>query len=177
MNLRWEFPLETVSALNQREHHMARHRRVKKERKRAALFMPPEAKAFGPVLIITLTRLAPAELDDGDNLPSALKGVRDQLAAELKVNDRSQLVRWRYAQEPAAEAGVRVEFQANPGPLLARALEQVPPLLPRRDPPRPPGQTGEPGELPGEWVHRWPRYTPPPLKPRVTPNVVPPRKP
>lgn len=126
-------PLRTVSGLNAREHWRARARRVKAERQAVAAMlwancMPP---AF-PCTVL-LTRIAPSNGLDDDNLAGALKGVRDEVAKWLGVDDRhSEIVRYRYAQRRGREWGVEIGFGApestlleqNPGP-SASIAEQV----------------------------------------------------
>ena len=51
-----------------------------------------------PPLLVTITRVGPRRLDD-DNLASACKYVRDQIAAAVGVDDGSPLYTWRYEQE------------------------------------------------------------------------------
>ncbi len=65
------------------------------------------ATTRGEPLVCTLTRIG-RKLDD-DNLASAFKAVRDQVAAELGVDDGSDAVAWRYAQE-RGPAGIRIEI-------------------------------------------------------------------
>lgn len=109
--IRFELPLEIPSVANLREHWAAKAERVKAQRK-AAMLKCPKWTA-GPVLVVTLTRVAPRELDS-DNLASAMKGIRDGIAARLGVDDGSKLVEWRYAQE-VGPAAVRVAVDARPG--------------------------------------------------------------
>jgi hypothetical protein len=104
-------PIRTVSALNAREHWRARARRVKHERQATALFLRQEG--VRPLLpcSVHLTRIAPSNGLDSDNLPGAVKGVRDQIADWLGVDDkRADLVSYHYAQE-RGPWGVRVEFK------------------------------------------------------------------
>lgn len=92
-------PLRTVSVPNQREHHMAKHRRVKAERKAVAWLLNGKQLPPPPV-VVTLTRLSPhhTPLDD-DNLTGALKAVRDEVAKYLGVDDgNTAMVRFVYAQ-------------------------------------------------------------------------------
>ena len=95
-------PVKAVSLTNQREHWSRRHRRARMERItvwaywRAVEDLLPDGWSSAAV---TLTRIAPRALDVGDNLPAALKSVRDQVAEELGVDDASEKVVWRYAQE------------------------------------------------------------------------------
>jgi len=66
---------------------------------------------------VILTRVAPSAGVDDDNLVGALKGVRDQVAAWLGVDDRHRnQVRYRYAQR-RGEWGVEIAF----GPPVAGA--------------------------------------------------------
>lgn len=104
-----EIPLRTVSGLNVREHWRARSRRVKAERDATAWLLRPVAKPPLPCVVL-LTRIAPSGGLDDDNLPGALKGVRDQIAAWIGVDDRKrEIVRYRYAQR-RGKWGVAVEF-------------------------------------------------------------------
>lgn len=103
-------PVRTISALNAREHWSARARRVKKEREITAWLLKGRAIAALPVTV-TLTRVGPTNgLDEGDNLNSAMKGVRDEVAAWLGVNDRDPRVTWKYGQRRAKEWGVEIEL-------------------------------------------------------------------
>lgn len=114
-----EFPLRTVSALNEREHWGAKARRVKRERRTTGLALlmvrgspTLKARARGHLagdgrLVVELTRLSRGELDD-DNLRGALKSVRDQVAEWLGVDDRDPRVTWAYGQERAAGFAVRI---------------------------------------------------------------------
>lgn len=104
-----EIPIRTVSGLNVREHWRARSRRVKAERDATAWLLRPVTKPALPCVVM-LTRIAPSGGLDDDNLPGALKGVRDQIAAWIGVDDRKrEIVRYRYAQRRGKWA-VAVEF-------------------------------------------------------------------
>lgn len=111
MTVRIEVPLTTVSAPNRREHWAVKAKRVKKERDVTRRVLPRKWPG-APVLVVRLTRCSPRELDS-DNLAGALKGIRDQVASWLRIDDGSSLVEWRYSQEhrPATQGlpGVRVE--------------------------------------------------------------------
>lgn len=91
-------PIHTESMSNARLHWSVKAKAVQAQRRATAYRTPPALKALGPLLVVTLTRVSPRELDD-DNLRGALKGVRDQVASALRVDDRSRLVRWEYGQE------------------------------------------------------------------------------
>ena len=104
-------PIRTVSALNAREHPMARHRRVKSERNATFWILAPLAKPATLPAAVRLTRLGPTNgLDQDDNLNASMKGVRDQVAEWLGVNDRDPRVKWLYAQRREKAWGVGVEF-------------------------------------------------------------------
>ena len=72
---------------------MARARRVKRERADVALvlsqFTPPEAGQ----ITVTLTRCAPHKIDS-DGAVHAMKGVRDQVAAWLGLDDDDPRITW-----------------------------------------------------------------------------------
>lgn len=51
---------------------------------------------------VTLTRVAPSNGLDSDNLQGGLKAVRDELAVWLGVDDRDPRVEWKYAQRRGA---------------------------------------------------------------------------
>jgi len=114
-------PIRTRNGLNDREHWSARSRRVKTERAatRAAferLVFFPHTTDEGATYTVRMTRIAPRRMDD-DNLAGALKGVRDEIAACLGVNDGSARVLWGYDQSrglPKEYAVmVRIDAQAK----------------------------------------------------------------
>jgi glucose-6-phosphate-specific signal transduction histidine kinase len=107
-------PMKAASTANVREHWAARHRRTKPQRRAAALLTKSLVRDLRPALTITLTRVSPRALDD-DNLRGALKSFRDGVASALRIDDRSPLVRFEYAQrrgEPNEHA-VDVTFTDN----------------------------------------------------------------
>lgn len=61
---------------------------------------------------VLLTRVAPGNGLDDDNLSGSLKAIRDQVAHWLRVDDRDPLVKWTYAQRRGTrgEWAVEVEF-------------------------------------------------------------------
>ncbi len=111
-------PIHTRGS-NAREHWQQRHRRVKAERRHTASMLLGQQRPGIPC-VVTLTRLSSGTLDEGDNLPAALKGVRDQIAAWLGIDDRhSDQVRYEYRQRkvPRGQYGVEVTF----GPAVSGA--------------------------------------------------------
>lgn len=108
-------PFRTVSESNMREHHMAKARRVKWQRNVVGLAVRPRVKGMAHPLpcSVLMTRVAPRPLDD-DNLRGALKATRDQIAAELGVDDRDPRVVWRYAQRRGGKGVYAVEIVFTP---------------------------------------------------------------
>lgn len=89
---------------NVREHHMARHRRIKKERAAVARILSQQERPALPV-IVTVIRCCAGWLDAHDNLPFAMKGPVDEIAEWLGLpNDRDPRVTWKYDQRKAGRA-------------------------------------------------------------------------
>ena len=65
-------------------------------------------------LTITITRVAPAELDT-DNLAASAKHVRDGVSDWLGINDKDKRLQWRYEQEKQGKGvyGVKVRVQTR----------------------------------------------------------------
>lgn len=105
-------PIRTYSLTNQRCHWMKKHR-IAKGHRLACLAIPKMDGSWLPC-VVTLTRIAPRELDD-DNLTSSTKSVRDSVADRLGVDDRDPRVRWEYGQERGGvrEYAVRVEIRTE----------------------------------------------------------------
>lgn len=102
-------PLRTVPGQNVRELWQARTSRVKKERKTTAWSLVGQKRPPIPCSV-RLTRVAPSSGLDDDNLLGALKGVRDQVAEWLGVDDRDRTkVRYLYDQK-RGPWGVTIEF-------------------------------------------------------------------
>lgn len=103
-------PIHTVSEANRREHWAARAKRVAAHRQITRYLV--RTKGCTLPCVVTLTRVAPRALDD-DNLRGALKACRDGVADAFRVDDRSPLISWAYAQErgPARSYAVRVEVE------------------------------------------------------------------
>jgi hypothetical protein len=105
--------LRTYNVTNVRMHWRARNAKTQEARDAVteALYeqdwtipAPSEARPWD----VHLVRLAPRELDD-DGVVSALKGVRDAVAAFVGVDDKHRrLVRYTYDQRPQPEYGVEI---------------------------------------------------------------------
>lgn len=130
---RFTLPIRTVSAANAHEAPMARHSRVKKERKAAREKSP--RWPFAPLLEVVLTRVGRGELDKEDNLPMALKAVRDGLADWLGFSDDSSpLLAWTYRQRrEQVDFFVEVEIRVF-GPVRLE-VDQFAPTHPVSSPP------------------------------------------
>jgi hypothetical protein len=118
MRLEFTVPIRIQSAANLREHWAVRARRVKRERmaialgcRLAARTQPARSIGPGPV-VATLTRIAPRRITDThDNLRSGFKGVVDELARQLGLDDGDERITWKYAQERGPYA-VRVVIES-----------------------------------------------------------------
>lgn len=111
--LRIEIPLRTRSVLNGAHGHWAANARERKAQRNAtALVLRPRLHGWsvGAGAIVTLTRIAPSNGLDSDNLGAALKSVRDGVADALAVDDRDPRVVWHYAQERGKSYAVRIEL-------------------------------------------------------------------
>jgi hypothetical protein len=123
--VRFAIPLKTVSGANSREHWGAKAKRVAKERAQTGLAIlvagaKTTLKGYAPSasrIVVTLTRVAPRALDEGDNLPASLKGVRDELAKAMGLDDRDRRLAFVYLQRRGAvrEHAVEVEISMEGG--------------------------------------------------------------
>ena|SRR6266851_3791636 len=113
----WEFelPLRTVAETNRRGHWAKAARRAETQRNAVALAMKLWVTAWirgWSAFRITLTRIAPRELDEGDNLPSATKAIRDEVVSQLGLpNDRDPRLNFVYSQERGAPKTYAVRVQ------------------------------------------------------------------
>ena len=106
--------LRTGTGQNDREHWRAKAARVKAERE-ATLWTLLGAETPEPPCLVTLTRVAPSNGLDDDNLAGSLKAVRDEFARWVGVDDRKRdVVRYLYEQE-RGPWGVRISWAPMPG--------------------------------------------------------------
>ena len=89
-------PHRLPSAANERLHWRVKAKRTQAQRQLVALYIGGKPKPALPVAV-TLTRIAPRALD-GDNLQSAFKAPRDEVAKWLGVPDNDPRVTWEYGQ-------------------------------------------------------------------------------
>lgn len=113
-------PVITQTESNANEHWRARHGRAKAQRALAmmVLNMLPNHEARTRIRAIRFVRFAPGELDC-DNLPGALKHIRDQVCAWIANENTitgqgddspSCGIKFEYAQCKQCEYGVRCEM-------------------------------------------------------------------
>jgi len=114
-DLRIKAPIKTISEANQRGHWAKPYRRTAKQRQDIRLFLNTCRKPCRP-LDVWLIRIAPRTLDD-DNLRSAFKGLRDEIADWLGVDDGGSEVMWHYGQRKGKpkEYAVVLEFYSDGG--------------------------------------------------------------
>lgn len=106
-----ELPIKLESTANLREHWRAKADRLATQKSKVRRRLP--TWEGGALLVVRLTRIAPRPLDS-DNLASAFKSVRDAIATWLRVDDRTPLVRWDYAQEKGAPKAYAVRVEVLP---------------------------------------------------------------
>jgi len=108
-----DIPLRTARGMNSREHHFTRYARARKEKEAVGWYLRMQQKPATP-LVVLLTRIAPSEGLDSDNLVGALKSVRDAVADWLGVDDKHQhIVRYEYLQERGPDWAVRIEWKES----------------------------------------------------------------
>lgn len=116
MTLMLALPMKLPSTANLREHWATKARRMKAQRNAVALAMLAEKRALldlharlarGEDLRCVLMRCSPRKLDD-DNLASAFKAIRDEVAKQLGVDDGGDRVEWVYRQDSSLHAWVVV---------------------------------------------------------------------
>lgn len=102
-------PIRTGRGQNDREHWRVRAKRVKAEREATAWVLMGQTKPGIPCSV-RLTRIAPSNGLDDDGLSGSLKGVRDQVAQWIGIDDRLRsIVRYVYEQKRGPWA-VTIEF-------------------------------------------------------------------
>ena len=108
-----ELPIHTFSEKNTHVHWGKKQKLMGDIRPVVRMAMTAHANVRGikvsPPCSVRMIRLAPTELDAGDNLEMSLFRVRDAIADWLGINDRSPTVTWECEQERSRTYGVRVE--------------------------------------------------------------------
>ena len=103
-------PVRTVSEANTHDHWRKRHARAKAQRGAIALKFT-RLPLPAPPLVVRLERIAGRRLDD-DNLRSAFKAIRDEVAKFIGVDDGDERVKWEYDQwdHPNLRGHVRIHI-------------------------------------------------------------------
>lgn len=96
-------PGDVPSTPNMREHWAQRSKRAAAVKRKVLLMGGKFRAALPALLVIELVRTGARKLD-GDNLQAALKAHRDAVAAILRIDDASPLVRWEYGQTTNSDA-------------------------------------------------------------------------
>lgn len=108
--MKFHIPTKLPSLANERL-HWRRMDHLKRLQRRATLCCMVGLHLPPLPLVVTITRIGPRKLDD-DNLASACKYVRDQIAEVVGEDDGSPLYTWRYVQRVGRSEryGVDVEI-------------------------------------------------------------------
>jgi len=121
--VRVTLPLHTVSEANARGHWSGKAKRARIARSLVALVLPLHRRIIlPPPWLVTLIRISPSSGLDDDNLRSALKAVRDQVADELGLPNDSDPRMWAYDQRRGSRKdltlvrgyGVEIRIGARP---------------------------------------------------------------
>jgi hypothetical protein len=96
---------------------MARHRRTSTQREVIHAFWPAKGRSWVFPVSVHLVRVSKTgRMLDDDNLRSAFKAIRDQVAAELGIDDGDKArVRFTY-DEVRGPWGIRIEVVEVPPP-------------------------------------------------------------
>lgn len=103
----------TVTESNAKRHWRPKAQRAKLHR--ATAFATLRSQKPRVPCVVTMTRIAPRQLDD-DNLPSALKHVRDGIADALGIDDRDPRVTWQCAQKTDGRGYYAVDVMIEEAP-------------------------------------------------------------
>lgn len=91
-------PTKLVSEANMREHWAIKNKRKKSQQRAVELVWLAQRIRVAPPVVVHLTRVGVRKLDS-DNLAGSAKGVRDQIAKMIGVDDGDERkVRWEYSQ-------------------------------------------------------------------------------
>lgn len=97
----FEIPIRTRTENNNDEHWRVRAKRAKLQRTTACQYLWSlwnQGYQVQLPITITLIRVAPRTLDEGDNSSSSSKHIRDGIADFFELPDNDPRMVWRYAQ-------------------------------------------------------------------------------
>jgi hypothetical protein len=106
-------PIKTVNPLNRREHFMARAKRVAAERDAVSWALVAANFRMELPALVTLTRVAPRALDRHDGLPASMKAVADMICKRAGIDDKTDLIDWRYRQRKGGPKEYAVEIEVQ----------------------------------------------------------------
>lgn len=112
--MRFHIPIKLPSLANTRMSWQAMARLKGKQRRAVLTAIRVATRRIAippPPLVIMITRVGPRKLDD-DNLQSACKYVRDEIARYIGLDDGSPQYTWMYDQR-VGEYGVEVEITSR----------------------------------------------------------------
>ena len=106
-------PIKVVSEANLREHWAAKNKRKAAQQVALRLYWGQYVQKLpSPPMMVIFTRIGQRKLDD-DNLANAFKGLRDQFAKMVGVDDGSDQIRFEYRQIATGKRqyGIQVEVK------------------------------------------------------------------
>lgn len=114
----WHLPIKIANEANSSEHWTKKARRHKMQKNRIKVEFLKEKPNINLPCTCVLTRIAPRELDEHDNLRTSMKWLVDSISAELTGNhvpgraDSDKRITWEYKQArgKVREYGVLIEF-------------------------------------------------------------------
>lgn len=107
-------PIRTGRGQNDRGHWRTKHRSTKNQGTAVAWVLTRATKPAVPCSVL-LTRVAPSNGLDSDNLVGSMKAIRDAIASWLGIDDKhAHLVRYRYDQR-RGPWGVEIRFEPMAG--------------------------------------------------------------
>lgn len=106
-------PLRLVNSANTREHWGKRAKRTKGERVAVWVMLRHESICESTHYGVTITRIAPRAFDS-DGMAISAKGVRDEVAAWLGMDDAPDSgIAWEYAQRKGEPKQYAVEIEVE----------------------------------------------------------------
>jgi hypothetical protein len=102
--------IKTVSEANKTgEHWTKKHKRHKLQKMQVWVWFQKTKPQVVFPCEVKLTRISPRFLDS-DNLQSAFKYIRDEIARNLNQNDNSPLIDWTYFQQKGSDQFIKIEI-------------------------------------------------------------------